>query len=376
MIKKRILLASVLKPINDTRMYGKLGLSLAKLPEVQIHIAGYQAPVPPAPGNMQFHPLFNFKRLSWRRFFAPLAFLKLLFKLSPDVIILGTHELLLICLFYKIFRPCRLIYDVRENYYLNLTSQKIYAPLTSRFLAFIIRLTEKLAAPFISPFFLAEKSYAAELPFIKSNCLILENKYQPPYPAIAQPPTKAGVKIPEQAVQLLYSGTISELYGVFKAVDFCNVLNQVLPIYYLTIIGYCPQPEILMQLKKLISGNDRVNLIGGDKLVPHHQILQAISDSHVGLLPYQPHPSTAGCIPTKLYEYMAQALPIVVTPNPLWQELVTQFNAGLAIDFDNFPAQEVHQHLHRNIFYDSRDLTPIYWLSEEKKLLNWATKTI
>lgn len=376
MIKNRILLASVLKPINDTRMYGKLGVSLAKLSRTHIHIAGYHGPIPPAPANMFFHPIFRFKRLSWQRFLAPLIFFKHLWKLSPHVIILGTHELLLISVIYKIFRRCRLIYDVRENYYLNLTSQKVYAPLTSRLLAFAIRITEKLTAPFVSHFFLAEKSYANELPFVQSKYLTLQNKFQPPYPQVPLPPVTKEIILPTHKIQLVYSGTISELYGVFRAVTLCKALNQVAPIYFLTIVGYCTQPAVLHRLKAEIAGNQRITLIGGDILVPHHKILQAIAQSHVGLLPYFPHPSLVGCVPTKLYEYIGQALPVIAQQNPLWQEQVNHYQAGITIDYEDYQALEVHEKLSQGKFFPQQDLTGAYWLSEEKKLLAWAETTI
>ena len=370
------MLASVLKPINDTRMYGKLSLSLAKLPHAQIHLAGYQAPLPPAPDNLHFHPLFKFKRLSLKRFLAPLRFLKLLFKISPQVVIVGTHELIWVTLIYKIYRRCDLVYDVRENYYLNLKSQKVYVPVISHFLAFAIRGIERLAAPFVKQFLLAEKSYAGQLPFLQSKYLVLENKYQPKYPALVNPPVATGVKLSTPKVQLLYTGTISELYGVFEAVALCQALNQVAPGYVLTIMGYCPQTEVLQRLKNIISGDGRITLIGGDYLVPHHLILEVISESHVGLLPYHPHPSTAGCIPTKLYEYIAQSLPVIVAENTLWENLVNQFQAGIVVDFNHYQATDIHAQLHQQTFYAGKDLTPAYWVSEEKKLLDWANTTI
>jgi glycogen synthase len=376
MNETRILLAAVLKPVNDSRMFRKLGLSLAKLPNTRIQVVGYRSPEPAAPANISFFPIFSFKRLGLGRFLASGQFFKLLWRLSPHIIILGTHELLLITVIYKIFRPCQIIYDVRENYYLNLTSQKVYPPVISLLLATSIRLTERFAARFIRYFFLAEKSYAPELPFLQNRYLILENKYQTPTPTPPIPAPFPGRKIPTGGIQLLYSGTISVLYGVFRAVALCEALNQVKPVFRLTIIGYCPQPEVLLQLKTRIANNAAITLIGGDVLVAHEQIVENIQKSHIGLLPYQLHPSTFNCVPTKLFEYLGHALPVLVQQNPLWEELLTKYDAGLAIDFGHFDATAIWDYLANHTFYEGKNLSEVYWNSEEKKLQDWAQTTI
>src|SRR5687767_11228246 len=105
MIKTRILLASVLKPVNDARMFHKLGLSLSKLPGSEVHIAGFAAPIPAAPAHVFFHPLFAFRRLAAGRLLVPFRYLRLLFRVQPTVIVAGTFELLLPSLLYKLLRP-------------------------------------------------------------------------------------------------------------------------------------------------------------------------------------------------------------------------------------------------------------------------------
>jgi len=376
MNKTRIVLASVLKPINDTRMFEKLGLSLAKLPTTEIHVVGFQAPLPVATAIIFFHPIFRFKRLGLGRILASFRFYKLLWQLAPQIIIISTHELLLAGLFYKLFRSCRLVYDVRENYYLNLTSQKVYPRLISYLLAFIIRFTEYLAAPFITCFFLAEKSYATELTFIRQKYLVLENKYKPETTETIYTPPTAGKKLSSDQINMLYSGTISEIYGIFRAINLCKALNQIAPIFKLTIIGYCPQPSVLVKIKNEIKNYPFITLIGGDYLIPHAQIVAAIQKSHLGLLPYQPHISTFSCIPTKLFEYLGHALPVIAQQNPLWHELIQQHEAGVSINYNNFQAEDLYQNICNRTFYRNANVATVLWEAEEKKLLAWARTTI
>jgi len=376
MNKTRLLLASLLKPVNDSRSFEKLGLSISKLPSVEVHICGYKAATPTTKAKIFFHPVFNFPRLSWGRIMAQFKYLKLIFHLKPQVIIIGTHELLICSLIYKALKSCSLIYDVQENYYLNLTSQKVYAPIIRKVAAKFIRLVETLTAPFINFFFLAEESYVQELPFIRHKYLVLQNKYKPA-PHFTLPQKSTGTKIPSSGnINLLYSGTISELYGIFEAIRLVDALNQISPRYTLTIIGYWPQAAIGQQVKKLIRNKPYISLFGGDILVAHAQILQAIATAQVGLLPYHLHPSLERCLPTKLFEYLAHSLPILVQENPYWEKIITKHQAGFSINFNNPDPTAIIRNLEQNTFYHNIDLSNVFWNSEEDKLLQFLSANI
>ncbi|TPE42497.1 glycosyltransferase [Pontibacter mangrovi] len=375
MSETRILLASLLKPLNDTRMYEKLGLSLCKLPETQVHLAGFQAPLPEAsPANLHFHPIFRFSRLSAGRFLAQQKYERLLHTLKPDLVIACTHELLQASLRYCRQYGAKLVYDVQENYTLNLTSQRHYPPLLRQLLARWVGSTEQRASPAVAHFLLAEESYAQELPFLRPGCFtVIGNKYKPAanYTLPATP-----VGLGNAPLRLLYSGTIAELYGVFEAVDLAEALHDLAPSTTLTIIGYCAHRQTLQKLQQRLQGKSYITLIGGDRLVPHQQILQHIQACNLGLLPYRPNPSTERCMPTKLYEYMAYALPVLVPENPLWQNVVVAAGAGLAIDFRQVSPLELLARIQQGLFYTSGVPQDVYWETEEKKLLGVISKII
>jgi len=372
MSEKRILLASLLKPINDTRMYEKLGLSLSKLPGVQVHLCGFEAAIPAdAPLNLHFHPIFQFKRLSLGRAKAQLLYYKLLRRIKPHLVIACTHELLLPSMYYTRRYKAKLVYDVQENYTLNLTAQHNYTSGLKHMLAAGVRSIEKTAAGSIDYYLVAEQSYLQELSFVKSNYTLIENKYKPnlTYTLPATP-----VTLPQGPLRLLYSGTISEIYGVFEAIAFADAIQQLRPGSTLTIIGYSPQKETWQKINKLATHKPFLHLIGGDKLVPHQQIVQQIQQSDLGLLPYQPNESTFPCIPTKLYEYMAHALPVIVQQNPLWHAIIAQHAAGASINFAGCHAAVLLQALQQHQFYTWGVPKDIGWDTEERKLLQAITR--
>lgn len=369
-----LLLASVLKPLDDTRMLGKFGRTLAGRPGMQVHVAGRRAPPPTdAPPNLHTHELLAGSRLSWQRLRAQWRYWQLLRQLRPRLVFVHAPELLPLTLLWRsLGRNRQFLYDVRENYALNILTQQVYPRVIRQLLAKLVRMTEAAAATRAARLVLAERSYAGELPFATSeNSVILENKYQPP-PDEPLPPTPHVLPAPPAPLELLYSGTISELNGVFDAIAFTHAFRQVWPTARLTIIGFCQQPDVLQRLQRAVAASpEALTLIGGDRLVPHRDVVQTIQRSHLGLLPYRPHPSTWRCVPTKLFEYAAHGLPMLLPDNALWLATVRAYGAGMrCADFTQPPIQELAALLRNTHFYPSGIPTDVFWATEAVEL--WA----
>ncbi|MBH8569212.1 glycosyltransferase [Microvirga sp. STS02] len=373
-----VLLASVLKPVDDTRMRGKFAETLAGRTQVQVHVAGRgtaRPSVSPTVGGISQHGIFKGSRLSLERLAAQWRYGLLLHRLKPDLIIVHAPELLPLTLLWKALgRGGQFVYDIRENYALNVSTQHVYQGLTRRWLAAGLRWVEAQAARRAAAVILAEASYAAELPFLNElpsdRVVVLENKYQPHSDeTLRQQP----IKLPPstEPLRLLYSGTISELNGVWEAISLAHQLRAAWPGgARLTIIGFCQQPELLPKLElEAVAHADWLTLIGGVEPVPHAEIVAEIGRSHLGLLSYRPHLSTERCRPTKLFEYLAHGLPMLASPNPLWQEVLDAYGAGLAVDFSQ-PADgpALVARLQNQRFYPHGVPTDVLWASEGKKL--------
>ena len=361
-------------------MLGKFAETLLERSTTQVHVAG-RGPVGLVTQmadellGVYRHRIFNGRRTGLSRLAAQRHYWNLLLLLAPNLVIVHAPELLPLTLLWQALgRGRRFIYDIRENYALNVSTQSVYQGLTRRGLAAGLRWVEAWAARRAAGIILAEASYAAELPFLHellpTRVVVLENKYQP------QPneqPRQQPLKLPplNEPLRLLYSGTISELNGVWEAIAVARQLRAAWPGgALLTIIGFCQQPELLRQLQEQTTAHaDWLTLIGGAELVPHAGIVAEIGRSHLGLLAYRPHPSTARCRPTKLFEYLAHGLPVLASPNPLWQELLEAHGAGLALDF----AQPVDgpalvARLRAHSFYPNGIPGDVQWASEGKKL--------
>ena len=81
--KRRIVLASVLKPVNDPRMFEKIGQSLS--PHYEVHIIGTKSKTDSSHDNIIFHPLGSYTRLGLDRILSPLRILKKILNLKPGL---------------------------------------------------------------------------------------------------------------------------------------------------------------------------------------------------------------------------------------------------------------------------------------------------
>jgi hypothetical protein len=355
----KIAIASTLKPVIEPRAYEKIGKSLANSGRYEVHIIGSLPTTEKLPTNILLYSFVKTKG-AFYRMITPWKILNTLHKIKPEVLIICTHELLFIGILYKLFTGSKLIYDVQENYFLNLIYQKNYPWGIRHLLAIYVRAKEILLANFIDYFLLAEQCYTEEIKFIKQRYSIIENKYIP-----------LEIERKKQnnlQVELLISGTISKEYGVFEALYFFRQLPA--SKYKLVIIGHCPNQQTFKELEKAINGVDNIDFKVSLTPIPYQEILSQIEEHSIGLLPYQVNKSTQNKIPTKLYEYIGLGIPILISPNPLWDKIIERYHTGLSIDFKSpISIDEIRQRLTSIKQNQVIDLKDIMWNNEETKLL-------
>ena len=358
--KRRIVLASVLKPVDDTRMFEKLGPTLAEDQTFEVSIIGYPSTITQTHTNLKLIQLPSFDRLSFKRFIIPWIVFRRINKLNPEVVIINTPELLFIGVLSKIFYRRKVIYDVLENYYRTIRFTPTYPFLLRSILAGFVRVVEVITSPFVHHFILAEKGYASELTFAKPNT-ILQNKLPK---SIA---SKYSLQQSGGNSKFIFTGTLALSSGVFEAIKLCKGLHKIDASISLTIIGHCAIPETLSEIKKEIGDSTFITLIGGDVLVPHDKILFEISRADMGIIIYPPNPSTQSSISTKLYEYLALQLPVLIRHNAQSHELVKTCQGGIVLE-------DAPNYIQLSESLKTQSFTPsspehIFWENEAKNLI-------
>ncbi len=403
--KRRIVLASILKPVDDTRMYEKMGCTLWQngdnevtvigFPKVQsskfevqssefkvqgsefevqgsefkVQSSGFKVQssgfgVQGSVAGVRCVELPKFRRISFGRFIAKWRVFANVLQLKPEVFIITTHELLLPAVLLKLFSKVKVVYDIRENYYRNIIHSGSFPVIIRSVLASVVRFKEKLLSPFVDHFLLAEKGYEIEFRFFKRSYTVVENKAMPLMPRSLP----KGKEENRQSIKLLFSGTLAESTGVFRAIELAKELHKIDERVSLTIIGKASLKETLDKIRKEAGLHFFITLIGGDSLVAHHEINRAIAASDFGILSYPLLYHTKNSKPTKLFEYLNGGLPIILEKQWPWVEQYQKYEPFLLFDFSHPDYATLLQGLLTKSFYPSVP-AEITWDYEEKAFL-------
>lgn len=345
-------------------MFEKIGQSLANTGQCNIHILGYPSRNITHHPNICFCPSRSFRRLSLYRLLIPYLFFIKARKVNPHVVIITTHELLLFAWLLKVTCRARIIYDVQENYFRNILYLSTFPLIIRPLLAMYVRLKEMINAPFISHFILSDVGYQNELPFTKNKCIVIENKVKKSLVRKARP-----LEPTVRHIRLLFSGTLAKSTGVFTAIDLAKKLHELDSRISLKIIGLCLKEDVWQKIKSSIKDSTFIEVVGGDQLVPHEMIMEAIGTSHFGIIAYPPNPSTQNTMPTKLFEYIGSHLPILLISNASWIDRCKSYPAAIPFHPDQYNAVELLNKMINTSFYSSPAREDIFWEGEAQKLM-------
>lgn len=362
----QVVIASLLKPVDDTRMYEKLGLSMAETNKYEVNIIGFESKNISSYSNIHFHPLKTFPRLSLVRVFKPFGVFKKYLQLKPSIIIVNTHDLLLVTMIYKILFGCKIIYDIRENYKANLLYTPVFPTYLRPLLSLWVRGKEWLTQPWINHYTLAEKAYARQLPFIGEKFTVIENKYQP----IAKEDDKKRPVHPA-GLNLLITGTLSASNGLFDAIKVTEALHHLDDRVKLKLVGRCALATDRTHLNEMMATRPYISIKGNTTLVPHEEIVQEIKKADFGLVFKRSNQGVNDDkILTRLYEYVALGLPMLMLPLPNWVTFCEKYNAALVVEPEQFDAQAILTQMTQNTFYTQGNISEILWENEAPKWLN------
>ena len=382
--------------MDDVRTFQKIGQTLLQIPQIQLVFFGNQ----PAHHTPNFAEKKYRIRLEtykvrpgrlWDRLGSIFKYCKILLQERPHLILVSSPDLLLVTSIFKIFYGFEYLYDVQENYWVNIINSKTYTPFQRKIVHRCWRLFEHAPQAMVDGYVLAESCYAQELSFLKhppilnatfapsiasdkqeqKPVIVAQNKYAGPLHNRVTP--IAGSDVWQGTPTLCITGTIGPRYGIVEAIKFSITLNKYKP-HLLKILGYSASTKYSRIVKKLAFSHDHVMLNSLDTYVAYPEIEEAIAEADMMLMPYQLGVGLDHRMPTKLFTYMAKAKPILMSPNPLWMEFARPFQAALPFDFHQRQNQDIPQlveNISSHLFYTKPPDETLLWGSEEQGLLDF-----
>jgi glycosyltransferase involved in cell wall biosynthesis len=333
---KKIAITSHLKPIDDQRHFLKLAISMAKTNKYEVNIIGFGTKNIENNENIQFLSLEPYQSPFINRLVSSLRILKKVIQLKPSIWIGNHPELLIVMIAYRILFGGKIVYDLQENYKLNLIHQHQYSRFFKYIAAYALRAMEYISKPFISGYILAEQVYATQLAFTKSKYVILENK------AIEGIHVKAEIDLAiEKPTKFIFTGNISEISGADKAIMLFKNLKAANKDLELKLVGHCPNRDFYLKLLRLIDNDKAITLIVSNEPLPYFTIYNHLINSHLAILAYSQNTSNEGKFPTKYYEYNAYQIPYLIDSDSAWRYLEGDY--GISITFKNFNYHKIRQ---------------------------------
>ena len=256
---------------------------------------------------------------------------------------------------------CKVIYDVQENYQLNVRQLADYG-WTAKVRIPFIRLIEYLSSQFIDHYFLAEKCYTEQLKFLTKNHTVLENKTV----LIQSIPRRKSIG-KNRVLNILFSGTISHYSGIEIIYQIILQLAQQNIDYSLTIIGQVHDINIYKNLKNL--DDERIKIIVDRKPIDHQKIISEIRQADLGLITYQPNVVNEQKVPTKLYEYTTYQLPYLIQEGSHWAHVGQRLGGAIPVSFDHIDFRKILDQLRNSLSHQKTSIQKnSQWLQEEVQL--------
>jgi len=361
-----VVIASVLKPVNDTRMYEKMAQSLISTGKFSVNILGFSSITHSEYPDIRFHSIFQFKRREYLRLIANSLFFYRLLKLKPIIIIVNTPELSPAILFYRfLFSNTKVVYDIRENHQRNLLSHHRGKGNFRRLLMAMVNWWEQQLILRSDRIIVAEKGYLLEKPMISNTpVIVIENKVIPAQKVLSKPKLTTPIK-------LLYTGTISTPYGIWDALRFAKQLHEALAEeLQFVIIGHVTQAATFHQLTKLEDQYSWIETTISENPISHSQLLRKMEEANFGIVSHQLLPSIWNCFPTRIWEYMAHQLPFFLQNHHPWVSYCQPWHCCLPVDFSlqTWPIDSLVEKMRDMNFYQKGIPKDIYW--EQEKFLS------
>jgi glycosyltransferase involved in cell wall biosynthesis len=357
-----IAISNILKPVDEIRVYKRLATSLAKTNKYAINIIGN------APKN-SFQPatgitFWTVDNTINRGFFRRIRTLVYHFKkwrdIKPDLLILTSPDLVFMAVIFRWLFSTRIIYDVQENYFLNIIFQRVYLPPFNYPIAWFIRLIELVTQPFITHYFLAEKCYEHELPFTLGKSTVLENK------ATGEP----AVLSRHDRFTLLFTGVISEYSGIHEAVQIFEILKDQHAEIDLKVVGYAFDKKLINHLRQLASKHTEIELTGITEFVNHDIIVHSIAKADLGLVVHQRNKISRNRIPSKLYEYTYHQLPYLVPEATTWASLGQSMGGAIPYNLNKLDIDHILELTKkRSVLFHNHSKPIASWSGESNKLI-------
>ena len=216
------------------------------------------------------------------------------------------------------------VFDMHENLPKDLLTKPWLPRLLRQPVSRAAALAQRILLPGLAVV-MAEESYADDYPRLPGAAIIRNMPLVEELSAVGRASSQASDPT------LGYMGSISPARGSTATLEALGILRAQGINCGLELVGpvahHSHADELHEQARQL--GLDDDNITGW---LPAQEAWRRMAGCRVGLALLQNRPNFVRSFPTKMFEYMALGLPVVVSDFPLYREVVESADCGLCVD--------------------------------------------
>lgn len=315
----KVCILSSVHPALDTRIFYKEARSLAE--------AGYDVTL--IAQHERNETLDDVKIIALskprNRFFRIFGLTQKVFWLAKnqkaDIYHFHDPELMLVGIILKIFNRRKVIYDIHEDYSEKLLSKEWIPSIFRNWLGKkLFEIGERFFSKAFDHLILTTESAAEKFKGFKEKITVIHN-----FPMLELCRINPSS---EKKYDVIIAGSISRDH-LLTIIKIGNSLKKLKSDFKWCIIG---APLDLINL-----GKTEIQQLGLEKnfqfipRIPHHQVIQYLTQSKIGFIHLFPEKRFERMLPTKLFEYMACGLPVVSSELPLIHEFTDSYQCVIQL---------------------------------------------
>ena len=324
-LNPKILVLSTVHHYSDARIFFKEIPSIKKVSSDLVYVVKHQKQESFYENGIFIDPL-PIPQNRFSRFFK-LQFLsfKKIKKYEPDIVHFHDPELIiLIWIIKKIFK-CKIIFDIHESIADSFAGKpwipEYIKPILPKMYSFIEALFIRSFDTIIVVKDSFKELYGNEAHVIMNYPLISVNEDLK--------------KNFNENINFIYAGIIMRDRGFPKILVIFNKLSKKHDNIHFNLIGKIDTKDLEENIVNYIQNNnlnDKITLYG---LLPINEVYKILEKSHIGISLMEPNHAYLNALTTKIFDYMANGVPYVVSNFEIYHEYTNVNYTGITVDYYN-----------------------------------------
>lgn len=219
----------------------------------------------------------------------------------------------------------KVIYDIHENVRLTILDKPYLSLVLRKIIYWGYRLFEKMCLPFYNQYVLAlsEETYFKYYKPSKSTIILNFPK------KVVANMRKCEL---EEPYRFIYTGAVFEYRGIFEMIQLAEKLKSKGINFKMDIVGKVWSKELERNIEKQLKEKQLEEIIIFHGFVDAEKVAGFISKAHMGISLLHPFIRYQEALPTKIFEYMQQGLPVITNNFKLLIDYVEKTGTGICLD--------------------------------------------